>query len=194
VSEKTNAGELAPEENEELIEEQAEAEIDSEEQASASAGILSVEGLRDDLNRVKTQADEYLDGWQRARAEFANYKKRVAREREEARLRIMGDTLTKYLGVLDDLDRALREKPADGDAAAWAEGIELIYRKMYAVLENEGVEQIPAEGGHFDPTVHEALSHEDSGDHEEGQIIEVIRPGYQMGDRVLRPALVRVAK
>jgi molecular chaperone GrpE len=65
---------------------------------------------------------------------------------------------------------------------------------MYAVLENEGVEMIPAEGGHFNPMIHEALSHEDSEDHEEGQIIEVIQPGYQMGERVLRPALVRVAK
>lgn len=187
--------EILPEENEELMEEQLESDLPSEEESAGDeAGMLSIDGLRDELNRVKTQADEYLDGWQRARAEFANYKKRVTREREESHLRVMGDALTKILGIVDDLERALREKPEDGDAAAWAAGIELIYRKMATLLENEGVEKISAEGEHFDPMIHEALSHEDSDDHEEGQIIEVIQPGYRMGDRVLRPALVRVAR
>ena len=146
------------------------------------------------LDQAKAQAQEYLEGWQRARAEFANYKKRVTRDQEEARIRIAADTLTKYLGVIDDLERALKERPEDGDAAAWAEGIELIYRKMYGVLETEGVEVIDADGEHFDPTLHEAISHDDSEDHEEGEVIEVVQPGYRLGDRVLRPAMVRVAK
>lgn len=150
--------------------------------------------LRHELDQAKEQAQEYLEGWQRARAEFANYKKRVTRDQEEARMRIAGETLTKYLGVIDDLERALKEPPPDGEAAAWAEGIELIYRKMYGVLETEGVEIIDAEGEHFDPALHEAISHDESEDHEEGEVIEVVQPGYRMGDRVLRPAMVRVAK
>ena len=150
--------------------------------------------LQHELDQAKAQSQEYLEGWQRARAEFANYKKRVTRDQEDARMRIAADTLTKYLGVIDDLERALKERPEDGEAAAWAEGVELIYRKMYGVLEMEGVEVINADGTHFDPTLHEAISHDESEDHEEGEVIEVVQPGYRLGDRVLRPAMVRVAK
>ncbi|GMR10539.1 MAG: nucleotide exchange factor GrpE [Anaerolineae bacterium] len=150
--------------------------------------------LQHELDQAIAQAQEYLEGWQRARAEFANYKKRVTRDQEEARMRIAAETLTKYLGVIDDLERALKERPPDGEAAAWAEGIELICRKMHGVLETEGVEIIDADGEHFDPTLHEAISHDESEDHAEGEVIEVVQPGYRMGDRVLRPAMVRVAK
>ncbi|MEE9267268.1 MAG: nucleotide exchange factor GrpE, partial [Gammaproteobacteria bacterium] len=150
--------------------------------------------LQHELEQAKAQAQEYLEGWQRARAEFANYKKRVARDQEDARQRIAADTLMKYLGVIDDLERALKERPDDGEAEAWAEGIELIYRKMSGVLETEGVEVIDAEGENFDPTMHEAISHDESEEHEEGEVIEVVQPGYRLGERVLRPAMVRVAK
>ena len=150
--------------------------------------------LQHELEQATAQAQEYLEGWQRARAEFANYKKRVARDQEDARMRIAADTLMKYLGVIDDLERALKERPDDGEAAAWAEGIELIYRKMSGVLETEGVEVIDAEGENFDPTMHEAISHDESEEHEEGEVIEVVQPGYRLGERVLRPAMVRVAK
>ncbi len=150
--------------------------------------------LQHELEQTKAQSQEYLEGWQRARAEFANYKKRVARDQEDARLRIAADTLSKYLDVIDDLERALKERPDDGEAAAWADGIELIYRKMFGVLETEGVEVIDAEGEQFDPTLHEAISHDESDDHEEGDVIEVVQPGYRLGERVLRPAMVRVAK
>lgn len=166
-------------------------EIDVAEQVDLEPSEIM---LKHELDEAKAQAEEYLDGWQRARAEFANYKKRMERERAETSARIAGDTLTKYLGVIDDLERALKERPEDGDAAAWAEGIELIYRKMYGILEAEGVDVIPADGAHFDPTLHEAISHEESEDHEEGDVIEVVQPGYRMGDRILRPAVVRVAK
>jgi len=102
--------------------------------------------------------------------------------------------LTKILPIEDDLLRAVRERP-DGEALRqWAEGIELIQRKLAALLEAEGVEVIPADGGTFDPALHEAVTHEASADHREGQIIEVIQPGYRLGERVLRPARVRVAK
>jgi molecular chaperone GrpE len=95
---------------------------------------------------------------------------------------------------MDDLERALKDRPSDGDAASWAEGIELIYRKLSALFIAEGVEEILADGTSFDPALHEALSHEESDEHAEGQVIEVVQRGYRMGDRVLRPALVRVAK
>ncbi len=96
----------------------------------------------------------------------------------------------------------MKNRPAEGapagttagEAAAWANGIELIVRKLQAILEAEGVRRIPAETEEFNPTRHEAITHEDSPDHKSGEIIEVVQQGYTLGDRVLRPALVRVAR
>ncbi|HEY69762.1 MAG TPA: nucleotide exchange factor GrpE [Anaerolineae bacterium] len=150
--------------------------------------------LMAELNEARAEAQEYLDGWQRARAEFANYKKRVERENQDSYKRVTGDILSRYLNVIDDLELALKEQPQEGDAGAWAKGIELIYQKLLGMLETEGVKRIQAEGETFDPLLHEALSHEESSEHEDGQIIDVIRQGYKMDERVLRPALVRVAK
>jgi len=180
--------------NEDQLVEREEVDAPSDELPDKPEHEPSEIMLQHELEQTKAQSQEYLEGWQRARAEFANYKKRVARDQEDARLRIAADTLSNYLGVIDDLERALKERPEDGEAAAWAEGIELIYRKMYGVLETEGVEVIDAEGEHFDPTLHEAISHDESEDHEEGDVIEVVQPGYRLGERVLRPAMVRVAK
>ena len=173
----------------------SEAELTENESAAEELdSVVAPEPIQSELESIQAQADEYLDGWQRARAEFANYKRRIEREQAEARDRIAGNTLIRFLGVMDDLERALKDRPSDGDAASWAEGIELIYRKLSALFIAEGVEEILADGTSFDPALHEALSHEESDEHAEGQVIEVVQRGYRMGDRVLRPALVRVAK
>jgi molecular chaperone GrpE len=148
-----------------------------------------------EVERLQGQAAEYLDGWQRARAEFANYKKRIEREQEESRARVVADVMQDFVAILDDLERALQERPTEGEAASWASGIDMIQHKLMAVLDAEGVRPIvPAEGEAFDPNVHEAVSHEASPDHTAGQIIGVIHQGYRIGERVIRPALVRVAK
>jgi molecular chaperone GrpE len=148
-----------------------------------------------EIERLQGQAAEYLDGWQRARAEFANYKKRIEREQEESRARVVADVMQDFVAILDDLERALQDPPSEGEAGLWASGIDMIYRKLMAVLDAEGVRPIiPAEAEAFDPNVHEAVSHEDSQDHAAGQIIGVIHQGYRIGERVIRPALVRVAK
>jgi len=157
-------------------------------QAPAERAALEAE-----LADLRAKVDEYLDGWRRTQAEFANYKKRIDREQDEARSRAMASVLTRILPVVDDLERAVRERPDLDEVRGWAEGIELIHRKLAAMLEAEGVEVIPAEGA-FDPALHEAVTHEPSDDHQEGQIIEVIQQGYRLGERVLRPARVRVAK
>jgi molecular chaperone GrpE len=104
--------------------------------------------------------------------------------------------LAKLLPILDDLELALANSPND-DAEVlmeWREGITLILHKFRAVLSSVGVSPIQAEGEVFDPTVHEAISHEPSPDHESGQIIAQVRQGYKLGDRVLRASLVRVAQ
>lgn len=142
----------------------------------------------------EAQAAEYLEGWKRARAEFSNYKKRVDRELQDAYLRAAGDAITRYLSILDDLERAQQDIPKDEKSANWAQGIDLIYRKMKAMIEAEGVKVIEAEGQPFDPNLHEAISHEESDELREGYVIDVVQQGYRMGDRVLRPAMVRVAK
>lgn len=148
-----------------------------------------------EIARLQGQAAEYLDGWQRARAEFSNYKKRIEREQEESRARVVADLLQDFTAILDDLERALKDRPADGDAAAWASGVDMIYRKLMSVLDAEGVKPIlPTTGETFDPNLHEAVSHEANDRHSEGQIIDVIHQGYRIGERVIRPALVRVAK
>ena len=149
--------------------------------------------LQQSLVDCQAKADEYLDGWQRPRADFANYKKRIEREQAQVYQKAAGSIFKRHLEVLDDLERALKNRPQEGDGAIWAEGIELVYRKLTNILENEGVKVMQAEGQNFDPNLHEAISSEDSPQHESGQIIEVLQKGYLLGDRVLRPALVRVA-
>ena len=160
----------------------------------AEALHQEVEVLRQQLADQQAKAEEYLDGWQRARAEFANYKKRVEREQSQAYQMAAGSILKRYLEVLDDLERALKNRPKEGEGQAWASGIELIYTKLLTFLENEGVKQFQAEGQSFDPNFHEAVTSEDSDQHSSGQIIEVLQQGYLLGERVLRPAMVRVAR
>jgi molecular chaperone GrpE len=150
--------------------------------------------LQSELEEIRSQAEEYLDGWQRARAEFANYKKRIQKEREESRSFITAEILSKYITVVDDFERALSDRPSDGASDAWAEGVDMIYRKLKTILESEGVEEFSPEGEIFDPNFHEAIGFEESDDHDEGMIFQVIQPGYKIGERVIRPAIVRVAK
>lgn len=163
-------------------------------EAQVDAQIESIAELQQQLDETRRQADEYLDGWQRARAEFANYKKRVERDQSQTYQNAAGSIIKRYLVIVDDLERALKNRPAEGEGAKWAEGIELIYRKMLALLESEGVTLMETEGEIFDPNLHEAILTEDSDQYESGQITEVLQQGYLLGDRVLRPAMVRVAR
>ena len=164
------------------------------------AGISEVElpvvvdSLQNELNEAKAKADEYLDGWQRTLAEFANYKKRLEREQEQVYQNAVGNVVKRYLPIVDDLERALNNRPAYNDDTAWLAGIQLIYQKMLAALEVDGIKVMEAEGQLFDPNLHEAIATVPSDDRESGQIIDVLQKGYLLGDRVLRPALVRVAE
>jgi molecular chaperone GrpE len=152
--------------------------------------------LRCELDKALARANEYLTGWQRERAEFINYKKRMEREQSQGGQNAFGNAIRRYLDIADDLARALKDKnrPIEGNGAIWAEGIDLIHRKMIAAFEADGVMIIETKGKFFDPNMHEAISHEDSPEHESGQIIDVIQPGYTLGERVIRPARVRVAR
>ena len=156
--------------------------------------VAELEALRQELEAAKAQAAEYLDGWQRARAEFANYKKRNEQERTELFKLANSTLITRLLPIFDDFERAFQTLPSNLLSLTWIDGVALIYRRLQAILDGEGLTPMETEGQSFDPLVHEAVTYEESAEHQEGQIIGEVQRGYKLGDRVLRPALVRVAK
>lgn len=192
----TNNGEFTQDDRENIAQETEASAQDAGANGGpgAAEAVDDVAVLKEELQQAQAKSNEYLDGWQRARADFANYKRRIERDQAQLSQTITGNILKRYLEVLDDLDRALRNRPQGGEDARWTEGIELIYRKLLALLESEGVSVMNVEGQIFDPNLHEAISQEESPDHQSGEVIEVVKNGYMLGDRVLRPALVRVAR
>ena len=149
--------------------------------------------LRQELEQTKTKEAEYLDGWQRARAELANARKRFQREQEQAYANATAQVLTRLLPIVDDLERAFNTLPHNLAGLTWIGGILLIERKLELLLEQEGAVPIEAVGQAFDPFTHEAVTHEPSDTVPEGHVISELQKGYKMGDRVLRPTLVRVS-
>lgn len=200
---KKNQPEETPTVNEQSVDslkdqskDQSEVESSNEEQETVTGRLPTeqMEILEQSRAEWQAKANEYLDGWQRSRADFANYKKRIEREQAELYQRTAGSILKRHLEIIDDLERALRNRPGEGDGASWSEGIELVYRKLTNILESEGVKTMQTEGEMFDPNFHEAISSEDSPNHQSGEIIEAVQKGYLLGEKVLRPALVRVAR
>jgi molecular chaperone GrpE len=159
-------------------------------EAEAEAEPLTVE---EQLAASQAKAAEYLDGWQRERAEFANARKRLEKRRIEAFKNASVDHAAKLLPILDDFDRALSNVPADIEANSWFEGVQLVRRKFQTIMEGLKVEAIEAVGQPFDPNFHEALSLKDADGVESGIVIEELLVGYRLGDRVIRPSLVNVA-
>lgn len=171
-----------------------EAEIVAEEDEIDFSDLdPEVAQLAEALAAAEERAAENLDGWQRARADFLNYKRRIEGQMESMRGYVTGDIIAEFLPVIDDLGLALQNLPDTPAAEKWADGIALVHRKLDALLEKHEVERLPGKGEAFDPAMHEAISQEDSAEHESGEIIEVLREGYRMGERILRPSLVRVA-
>ena len=156
--------------------------------------LADIEDLKAELAAAQTKADEYLAGLQRERAEFANYRRRTGEERE-AMLGLAGEDLIRTVLVLaDDFDRAIEARPEAIASDPWVEGVVAIDRKLRALLESEGVSQIAATPGTpFDPREHEAIATVPGTGRGEGEIVEEIRRGYRLRERVVRPALVAVA-
>ncbi len=145
------------------------------------------------LAKAQAEAAEYLDGWQRARAEFANYRKRVEREKEDMRQQAAADMLASLLPIVDDFDRALGNIPAEAEEYTWTQGVVLIVSKLHALLKNSGLTEINPVGEPFDPALHEAVGADNNAEVATGHVTVVLQKGYAYGDRVLRPARVRVA-
>jgi molecular chaperone GrpE len=165
-----------------------------EEQAAVGIPLEEHEALQKSFEEAQAKAKEYFDGWQRERADFNNYKRRVERDNQTLTQNITGELIKKYLVVQDDLERAMKLRPPELEGTPWANGIELVQRKFQNILDQEGIKRIPAEAEEFNPNRHEAITYEDSPEHGSGQIIGVVQEGYTLGERVLRPARVRVAR
>ena len=156
--------------------------------------LADIDQLRTELQATTAKADEYLAGLQRERAEFSNYRRRTSEERE-AMLGLAGeDLIRKVLAIADDFDLAIDNRPLELAGSSWVEGVTAIDRKLRALLDSEGVRPVEAEPGKpFDPREHEAIVNVPGTGRAEGEIVDVIRRGYKLRDRVLRPALVAVA-
>jgi molecular chaperone GrpE len=191
IAEDITGEEEAVKENAKVVAEAEQAGAGEEEPAEEGDEL---EKLRQELEEVKARAAEYLDGWQRAQAEFSNYKKRQAAEHAQWTALANATLLRRLLPIADDFERAIVSLPHNLSKLTWCEGVGLIKYKLDNVLESEGVKPIATEGETFDPRYHEAVTYEEAEGHEEGQIIGEVQRGYTLGERVLRPALVRVAK
>lgn len=169
-------------------------EGESSEPASGLSPVepdAPVELTREAFEALRRERDELRDQLLRRRADFENYKKRVERDRQQAAQDASASLLEALLPALDNFDRALA---AGGSEATVREGVELTRRQLLSVLETKGVTLQDALGQPFDPEVHQALSYEAVPGRADGTIVEVFQKGYFLGGRLLRPALVKVAK
>lgn len=165
--------------------------MEDEQEKIAELEAEDIDSLKKALEEEKAKAERHLSNWQRAEADFDNYRKRVEQERSETDRFANTLLILNLLPVLDDLERAFNSLSAKLAQLTWIDGIRLIYRKLQAILEARGLSEIKTVGENFDPTVHEAVS---QGEGEEGKVIEELQKGYKLHDRVIRPALVVVGK
>lgn len=166
--------------------------------AREESGVEAVEGgplaplTREQVEALRAERDELADQLLRKRAEFDNFRRRVERERQAAGTEAVAALLKDLVPTLDNLDRALETRGGDADTVR--QGVEMIRRGLLSLLEARGVTVEDPTGAPFDPLRHQALSHEPAPGHPEGTVVEVYQKGYSYQDRLLRPALVKVAK
>lgn len=153
--------------------------------------LTELESLRQALAAEKAKAEEHLNGWQRAQADFQNLKRRTEQEKEEAKCFANAMLILNLLPVMDDLERAFASLSVRLAGLTWVDGVRLIYRKFQAVLESNGLAQIQATGKPFDPNYHEAISYNQG---EEGMVLEEFQRGYTLHGRTIRPSLVIVGR
>ena len=156
-----------------------------------SAGAPESPRASDDLQR---QRDEFRDLLLRKTAEFDNFRKRTERERQSLAETAAADLLEELLPLVDDLERALQAETGSEGAEAYRRGVELIHRQLMEILRRRGVRPLDARGADFDPNFHQAVSYEPAAGRRDGEVVEEYRRGYMLGERLLRPAMVKVAK
>ena len=191
----TEVAEETNQENQEETTTEEAVEIIEGDAEETSEAVPEERTIEEQLEQAQQEAAANLDRWQRAVAELANFKRRQEEQSKLQRDRIKGEVLEGVISALDDMELAFQNMPEelDGQLIGWVEGFRLVQRKLDKTMEDQNVMPISTDG-EFDPNFHEAVSHEESDEYEEGQIISELRKGYQIGNRVIRPALVRVAK
>ncbi len=157
------------------------------------APTVEVPKVEAETSAETTKLAEYMDALQRSRAEFANYKKRVTRELEDSQQKGAMNAIAQLLPVIDDLERALNSIPEELAEHPWMRGTALLLPKLHKTLTDLGIEAIDPTGQPFDPSQHEAIGMDDNSDVESGHVTMTLQKGYTSGDKILRPALVRVA-
>jgi molecular chaperone GrpE len=162
--------------------------------AETAGAALAADGAETTGTEAERQRDEYRDLLLRKTAEFENYRKRIDRERQAVTEAAAADLLEELLPLVDDLERALKAEAGKDGADAYRRGVELIHRRLNDILRKRGVRPIEAAGAAFDPHYHQAVAHEPAPGHRDGDIIEEFQRGYMLGDRLLRPSMVKVAK
>jgi molecular chaperone GrpE len=160
---------------------------------SETDGAAPPTGEEDGLEALRRERDEYRDLLLRKTAEFDNYRKRVDKERREMALYAAGEVFEALLPIIDDFERALAAE-AGVEAEPYRKGVELIHKRLADFLAGRGVTPIEAVGQDFDPRYHQAVTYEESPGRRDGEVIEELRKGYMHGERLLRPAMVKVAK
>ena len=150
--------------------------------------------LETELEKAREEARQSHERWLRERADLENLKKRAARERAETMKFANESVLRDLLPIVDNLERAVAHAESGGDGQPLVEGVALVLKSLHDVLERHGVKRIEAKGTPFDPAQHEAMAHVESTEHEPNSVIEEHQPGYRLKERLLRPALVSVAK
>ena len=155
-------------------------------------GVDKDESIEDAVD-LSQEIDHYKSIAQRAQADLVNYRNRAIQELEESKRTVQFGLLSRFISVVDDLERAMENLPEESQNE-WSEGIALVLRNLEKILELEGVVQIESLGKPFDPKEHEALLYEENTEIEDGQIVSVIQQGYRLNERIIRPARVTVSK
>jgi len=163
-----------------------------EQESQTANAEATAEASSETVEKLQAQAKEYLEGWQRARAEFANYKKRVERDMKDTYQNAAGDVLKGVLPIIDDFDRALANVPEDLNGNSWVNGVSMIQKKLLKLLDDNGVTQFDPVGQPFDPNQHQAIGTDEVDGVASGVVTKTEQKGYAMGEQILRPALVRV--
>lgn len=178
-----------------MAEENVQNTPESEETVGQTENSSSdLQASQERISALEAQAKTNLDGWQRERAEFQNYKRRTDSLMNTIRQEAAGKALENFLPVIDDLELAIQSLPAEAQKGVFADGVKLVLRKALTQLEREGIRKIEVTPGmEFDPQLHEALLQSPSDQYDSGIVLAVLRQGYQVGERVLRPAQVQVS-
>jgi molecular chaperone GrpE len=164
------------------------------EPAAEQGAEVDINSLEQRIAALELEAEEHKNNWLRSVADFKNYKRRTESEREELIRNASSGLLMKLLPVVDDLQRAMEHIPEEIGNNQWSGGVKMVLRKLETILEGQGLQPIAAVGEDFDPNFHEAVMYEEAGDEQANKVVQELQRGYKLGDRVLRPTMVKVGK